>query len=409
MTSVLTRPVYPFRSVKRRRTASLEKVINDFYIDLCNTWATINAVVEQYSVGLGSAPPTVTVKTEERKVRVSNATAAPSPTANKALPVAAISPDKLYCDVMQPLQFDSFDFFVTNSDGGAVGGTPRFAVSYHFEKEVKKAGDQPYPNRMKRLVQEVATLTTSLPLSRSSSVFLRHHSDRLDMMKVLITGPDDTPYANGLFEFDIYFPPEYPQTPMNVHLATTGRGKVRFNPNLYNCGKVCLSVLNTWQGRPEEKWNPKTSTLLQVAVSIQSFIFVSDPYFNEPGLEGLIGTAQGNQETRSYNANIRQATVQWALLDQIRNPAPCFKDVIHAHFWLKRQEIERQCDKWIAEMEQQVTADRSASRTLSAGLTALKVAFCFLFSQFWMRMMHIIFVFLLNRATVASSRLNWPA
>ena len=28
-----------------------------------------------------------------------------------------------------------------------------------------------------------------------------------------------------------------------VNFQTTGGGSVRFNPNLYNCGKVCLSLL----------------------------------------------------------------------------------------------------------------------------------------------------------------------
>jgi hypothetical protein len=28
--------------------------------------------------------------------------------------------------------------------------------------------------------------------------------------------------------------------------------------------QVCLSILNTWHGRPEEKWNPQTSSFLQV-------------------------------------------------------------------------------------------------------------------------------------------------
>ena len=49
-----------------------------------------------------------------------------------------------------------------------------------------------------------------------------------------------------------------------IPLQTTGEGRVRFNPNLYHAGKVCLSILNTWHGRPEEKWNPQTSSLLQV-------------------------------------------------------------------------------------------------------------------------------------------------
>ena len=47
-------------------------------------------------------------------------------------------------------------------------------------------------------------------------------------------------------------------------MQTTGQGTVRFNPNLYNCGKVCLSLLGTWQGAAGETWDPKCSTLLQV-------------------------------------------------------------------------------------------------------------------------------------------------
>lgn len=54
---------------------------------------------------------------------------------------------------------------------------------------------------------------------------------------------------------------------MLINLETTGRHTVRFNPNLYNDGKVCLSVLNTWHGRPEEKWNAHTSSFLQVKLS----------------------------------------------------------------------------------------------------------------------------------------------
>jgi ubiquitin-protein ligase len=65
----------------------------------------------------------------------------------------------------------------------------------------------------------------------------------------MIAGPDDTPYAGGLFEFDCFMPIEYPNKPPLMHLRTTGGGTVRFNPNLYNDGKVCLSLLGTWPGR----------------------------------------------------------------------------------------------------------------------------------------------------------------
>ena len=92
---------------------------------------------------------------------------------------------------------------------------------------------------------------------------------RNDVMKACIIGADDTPYANGIFVFDIYFPPEYPNVPPKVLLATTGNGKIRFNPNLYDNGYVCLSILGTWSGsNPCENWNPETSNLMYVLMSI---------------------------------------------------------------------------------------------------------------------------------------------
>ena len=50
-----------------------------------------------------------------------------------------------------------------------------------------------------------------------------------------------------------------------VHVAAlAGGGSVRFNPNLYNCGKVCLSLLGTWSGAKGETWDPNSSSTLQV-------------------------------------------------------------------------------------------------------------------------------------------------
>ena len=49
-----------------------------------------------------------------------------------------------------------------------------------------------------------------------------------------------------------------------VNFRTTGNGTVRFNPNLYHCGKVCLSLLGTWEGAQGEQWN-ETSTILQAS------------------------------------------------------------------------------------------------------------------------------------------------
>ena len=66
-------------------------------------------------------------------------------------------------------------------------------------------------------------------------------------------------------------------------------------------------------------------------VSVQSLILVSEPYFNEPGYERSRGTPSGTQSSREYDGNIRQASVKWAMLEQLRNLSSCFREVGAAH------------------------------------------------------------------------------
>lgn len=187
----------------------------------------------------------------------------------------------------------------------------------------------------------------ALPVEYSSSIFVRAMENRIDLLRALIIGPDETPYANGCFFFDIYIPPDYPNVPPKVHFLTTGHGKMRFNPNLYENGKVCLSLLGTWAG---PGWIANKSTLLQVLISIQSLIFVNDPYYNEPAFERRRGTQQGKSQSKKYNDNIERGTIMYGLKDHIERLAdankeslyPEFDDVLARHFGLKTSVIQEQ-------------------------------------------------------------------
>lgn len=95
-------------------------------------------------------------------------------------------------------------------------------------------------------------------MESTNSIFLRYDSDRMDCMRTIIFGSSGTPYAHGAFLYDMYFGEDYPSRPPKMKLSTTGHGKVRFNPNLYNCGKVCLSLLGTWG----DSWIVNFSTIL---------------------------------------------------------------------------------------------------------------------------------------------------
>ena len=62
-------------------------------------------------------------------------------------------------------------------------------------------------------------------------------------MKVLIFGAENTPYAHGAFTFDLFIPDSYPKVPPQMNITSTGYGSVKFNPNLYSTGYICLSLL----------------------------------------------------------------------------------------------------------------------------------------------------------------------
>ncbi|KAF5321022.1 hypothetical protein D9619_001097 [Psilocybe cf. subviscida] len=211
-----------------------------------------------------------------------------------------------------------------------------------FNNDARMLAGSDIPKRSLAIAKELAILTTNLPISWGSSVFLRVDESRVDVIKALITGPEDTPYHNGCYLFDIFLGPSYNQTPPSVKYMTTNGGKFRFNPNLYADGKVCLSLLGTWQG---PGWVAGKSTLLQVLISIQSMILCDEPYLNEPGWANSTGTPA----SKAYSANVRRQVVRTAMLGNLKNPPEPFADIIKTHFRLKARSISAQMDQWLAE------------------------------------------------------------
>jgi hypothetical protein len=68
-------------------------------------------------------------------------------------------------------------------------------------------------------------------------------------------------------------------------------------------------------------WDPNSSSLLQILISIQALILVAEPFFNEPGYDGLRGTQEGEEASMSYNATIREATLNEAIFKQMLYPS----------------------------------------------------------------------------------------
>ena len=131
---------------------------------------------------------------------------------------------------------------------------------------------------LRQIRREHAILSSSLP----EGIWVRTWSDRLDLVQVLILGPKGTPYALAPFLFDFHFQPNHPQSVPQAHFKSWTQGLGRVNPNLYENGKICLSILGTWHQNEEgEGWNREKSSLLQVLVSLLGLVLVEQPYYSK--------------------------------------------------------------------------------------------------------------------------------
>jgi len=158
----------------------------------------------------------------------------------------------------------------------------------------------------------------------SVGIYCHIDESNIQNIKAMIIGPPDTPYENGFYFFSIDFPKDYPFSPPKVKFLTYEAG-IRFNPNLYTNGKVCLSILGTWSG-------PGWTTCLNlntVLLSIQSLLN-ENPLVNEPGFEKETGTKAIN-----YSNVVSYANIKTAVIKNIEVPPlgfECFKDIMIKHF-----------------------------------------------------------------------------
>ncbi len=135
---------------------------------------------------------------------------------------------------------------------------------------------------LKRVAKEHRALSTSLP---AGQIYVRTYESRLDLLRCLIIGPPDTPYEYAPFLIDLYLPPQFPTVPPIAHFHSWTSGLGRINPNLYEEGKICLSLLGTWAAKQStEGWSTKAS-ILQLLISLQGLVMVPKPFYNEAGFE----------------------------------------------------------------------------------------------------------------------------
>lgn len=126
---------------------------------------------------------------------------------------AAQSVEKDYTEILRDWVVSSHPFSSKNVEGGQL---------LHAFAHVTKTNTTTTPGKV--LVKEARKCHKNIPAPHpNSAVYVCFAEERMDICKCLITGPVDTPYALGVFEFDVYFPSSYPNIPPLVQFMTTGR------------------------------------------------------------------------------------------------------------------------------------------------------------------------------------------
>uniref|UniRef100_A0A6C0BK94 Ubiquitin-conjugating enzyme E2 Z n=1 Tax=viral metagenome TaxID=1070528 RepID=A0A6C0BK94_9ZZZZ len=166
----------------------------------------------------------------------------------------------------------------------------------------------------KRLMKEIPQVTDKT--MRDMGIYYIPDTASITKGKVLIQGPDDSPFEGCFFIFQFAFPDDYPFSPPKVNVLTTD-GLTRFHPNLYVEGKVCLSILGTYTG---PSWQ-STMSLSMVLLSLKALLD-TNPLSHEPGYSSY---TLANPLASTYASFVQHQLVALTL-SELRG-SECYKGV----------------------------------------------------------------------------------
>ena len=217
----------------------------------------------------------------------------------------------------------------------------------------------------RRIISDVVDIRRN-PLT-DQGIYYKHDDDCMVRGYVMIVGPTDTPYANGYFLFDVLFPNDYPSSPPKIKFMTQDpHSNIRFNPNLYRNGKVCVSTLNTWHG---EQWSG-CQTLSSVLLTLCT-LFVKNPLLNEPGIR------LAHQDVIPYSNIISYKTISVAIHGMVSGttlPNEKFRDLFHEDMIILYEKNKESIYTQIVDLEKHIGVE---CETQKCGIYQMKCVYDF--------------------------------
>lgn len=212
---------------------------------------------------------------------------------------------------------------------------------------------------MQRLIKDVRQLIKN-PLIDQGIYYIH---DESDMMKgyAMIVGPSDTPYFGGFYFFEFTYPVDYPHSPPKVTYCTNGEN-IRFNPNLYCCGKVCISLLNTWRG---DQWT-SCQTISTVLLTLCT-ILCADPLLNEPNVD------KHHKDMSNYTDIIEFSNINVAICDIVSKKIGVYQPFFDKFYPFVKETFNNNYHQLIEFTEKRLSEKFNKSRRLTTGFYSMNV------------------------------------
>jgi len=209
-----------------------------------------------------------------------------------------------------------------------------------------------------RLLKDVKHVIQN-PLT-DNGIYYVHDDTEMLQGYAMIVGPSETPYFGGFYFFKLKYPTDYPHSPPSVTYCTNGDG-IRFNPNLYKCGKVCISLLNTWRG---EQWT-SCQTISTVLLTLCTLL-CKNPLLNEPGV------GKNHPDLLKYDKIIAYKNIDVAIVQMFQKKNGVYQEEFEMFYPYVRENFLKNKEK-IFEFLKEMASDTSRKENLTTGLYSMNV------------------------------------
>ncbi|MFS7920942.1 putative ubiquitin-conjugating enzyme E2, ubiquitin-conjugating enzyme/RWD [Helianthus anomalus] len=182
-----------------------------------------------------------------------------------------------------------------------------------------------------RIHEEWKTLEENLP----EGIFVRVYESRIDLLRAVIVGAKGTPYQDGLFFFDVFFPRYFPIHPPIVRYRSGG---FSINPLMFECGEVRLT---------RKLWPSHVATMLEFLVSIRDQVLNADPLSHEPGFLDHGPSEVADYFSLLYNEDIRIKSLKSMIKILNKPPKVNFEAFVVGHFRNHMADILMSCQAYM--------------------------------------------------------------